>query len=92
MTFVCMIDRLSDPVCVLAGYKRDVVLLTHLFLSVHFPVRVLGWEEAKICEYVQTHTDAHTLNPPPSVLSMHIHMHTQTDTNTPTHTNTRKPV
>lgn len=43
LTFVCLIDRFSDPVCVRrSSCKRYTVLVTHLFLSMHFPVRVLA--------------------------------------------------
>lgn len=43
LTFVCLIDRFSDPVCVLqSSCKGYTVFITHLFLSIHFLVRVLA--------------------------------------------------
>lgn len=43
LTFVYLIDRFSDPVCVRqSSCKGYIVFITHLFLSIHFPVRVLA--------------------------------------------------
>lgn len=72
LTFVCLIDSFSDPVCVQrSSCKRYTVLVTHLFLSVHFPVKVL--EETKICEDIQAQTETHAA---PTHTHRHLYLYT----------------
>lgn len=74
--YLWLIDFLTLSACGGPGCKRYIVLVTYLFPSIHFPVRVLA--EAKICEDIQTQTE-----PPPRLthlpsLYISTHMHSTT--------------
>lgn len=84
LTFVCLIDRFSDPVCMRSLVcKRYTVLVTHLFLSIHFPVRVLAEaRDQDMWRYTDTNRVTYNPHPPthrhlPSLyISTHMHSNT----------------
>lgn len=78
-----LIDFLTLSACGSLGCKRYTVLVTHLFLSIHFPVRVLAEaRDQDMWRYTDTNRDMYNPHQPthrhlPSLyISTHMHSNT----------------